>query len=984
LKFCQVELNGEARKNRDAPRHPLFLLMEKFVGAYNKCKDLKLQQEQLQADIDSQMADYYQHRLQMMRLDLLHYVDQKFPALKSDLGIMDFDDMILNIYRVLASAKEGGRQDGRYQALAIAVAKQFRAALVDEFQDTDPLQLTIFQSLFAQTQTPLFYVGDPKQAIFGFRGADIYAYYQGSDASDYQRTLKTNFRSTPALVDSVNALFSPSHRSFISEEITFDWVAAKPKKELYIEGQPPEAMQFVITESKDQKAFSKGEIEPIAISHTVQQIADILAKADTGHAYFTSEDGQKSKVNPADIAILVPTHKQAALMAEALSKQGVMSVRQGQEKVLESDAAKTVLRLMRAVADPGVEARVTELLADPLLGLTGHEIVAMKDGGPQWESLLEDYWQLKRIWTDSGFSAMFRHWLSLPDSNGTTLAQRLVDYHDGERNLTDLMHIAEIMQQRSRQQSSIKALVSWLQYAVTGNSNEDEHQLRLESDTQRVKIVTLHAAKGLEYNIVFCPFLWQGKQGIKDEIIGAHQETQAVVDFGSDYFAEAKKQANEDQLKEQLRLLYVALTRPVHRCVIFWAHVQGGGYKFTANSALAWLLYGDDSMQDNPVEKLRGKVTKMSFAEFVAGVNDFKTQAEKRQPASITGNMAAVSCLIVKESAAAKRVKLTPEAERKLSCAAVLDRYLAPSWLQTSFSGLVGNQHASVERSAHADDVPEEGTTDEGILKQNNTTEGASQPPSIFNFPRGALPGECLHSIFEHWDFTSTDKAQLKGLIADKMNRFAISTEGQREKWYEPVAQAVFGTLQKPLNERGFCLAQIAFEDRQAELEFLLAARGTLGNIHYILANPLYQLPPAFVDASKQLNDKKIQGFLTGFIDLVFKDDQDKYHVLDWKSNYLGDQTKDYAPHHIEHAMAKTHYYLQALLYLLALHRYLRQQLPHYKIEQHLGGAWYVFVRGIDIEQSSAEPASGLYYFQPPAALILALDEQLATQEVVV
>lgn len=512
-KFCQSEIDTKVKVKRDAPKHEFFVLMNAFLSTFEAYKEVRDNQKKLIAILDKA----FQYRLQVALKGLLLDIDKKFPALKSGLGMMDFDDMILSIYQALVN------DSGKF--LAIAVAKQFRAALVDEFQDTDPLQLAIFRNLFAQTRTPLFYVGDPKQAIYSFRGADIYAYYQGADASDYQRTLKTNFRSTPALVDSVNALFSPSHRSFISEEITFDWVAAKPKKELYIEGQPPEAMQFVIAESKDQKAFSKGEIEPIAISHTVQQIADILAKADTGHAYFTSEDGQKSKVNPADIAILVPTHKQAALMAEALSKQGVMSVRQGQDKVLESDAAKTVLRLMRAVADPGVEARVTELLADPLLGLAGHEIVAMKDGGPQWESLLEDYWQLKRIWTDNGFSAMFRHWLSLPDSNGTTLAQRLVDYHDGERNLTDLMHIAEIMQQRSRQRSSIKALVSWLQYAVTGNSNEDEHQLRLESDTQRVKIVTLHAAKGLEYNIVFCPFLWQGKQGIKDEIIGAHQET---------------------------------------------------------------------------------------------------------------------------------------------------------------------------------------------------------------------------------------------------------------------------------------------------------------------------------------------------------------------------------------------------------------------------------------------------------------------------
>tara|TARA_R110001599_G_scaffold67867_4_gene191389 strand:+ start:11064 stop:14831 length:3768 start_codon:yes stop_codon:yes gene_type:complete len=962
-KFSQLEIKSKLKKGKTINEYSFFTALDQLIESHNKYCEL--------------IEETFLARKQNLLVELLEYLDTQLALMKSEQGLLDFDEMMLNVYKALNG--ESG------DILARAATKQYQSALIDEFQDTDPLQLTIFQTLFAKTKTPLFYVGDPKQAIYSFRGADIYAYYQGAASTNTQQTLLTNYRSTPALVDSVNALFSTKQQSFIDNSISFDWVNSTEKKELVIVDQNESALQFVVAESEEGKPFSKGKVEPIAVANTVQQITEILAKAEKGDAYFIGCDGKKTKVRPSDIAILVPTHKQAKMFTKALSKQGVMSVRQGQDKVLKSDAAKTILRLMQAVADPSDEARVSELLADSLVGFSGNEIVSLKEQGQQWENLLEQFWQLRTVYLKSGFSTMFRHWLNSEDANGFTLPQRLVEFIDGERNLTDLMHLAEILQQRSRQQVSLKGLINWLQHAVNGNGKDDEHQLRLESDTQRVKIVTLHASKGLEYNIVFCPFLWQGKKFHESAILAAHEGEQAIVDFGSAGFEETRKQAEQDQLKEQLRLLYVALTRPVHRCVIFWAHVQYGQYVYTANSALAWLLYGDESMSDNPVEQLRDKVKLMSFNAFVEGVEAFQKEASQRHPASIENNHANISITIIKEAEKPNYVSIKTETVEGLSIGAFPMTAFYPSWLTSSFSALTAGQHASLERqqrSEHADDILEI-SADEIQAEDPSVIDSYN----IFSFPRGAMPGECLHYIFEHWDFANTNKETLKTLVADSMNRFSVAKPELRPEWYETVADAVLNTLNKPLKtadtHTGFCLTKVAAQDRQPELEFLLSARGSTDAIQKLLADPRFQLPFVFIEASKQLNHKRIQGFLTGFIDLVFKDDQGRYHVLDWKSNHLGYSSQDYAPDRIEHAMAETHYYLQALIYLLALHRYLQQQLPDYDIEQHLGGAWYAFVRGVDMNQPEDEPVNGFYQLTPSTALILALDKLLIHQEAV-
>jgi len=953
-KFSVLEINAKTKKNGSA-----------IVNEFNNRLATLFETHQQYLDL---FVTSFQFRKQMLLVELIEYANTHLQQLKFEQGLLDFDQMLLSVYNALETAQA--------DSLVSIVSGQYKAALIDEFQDTDPLQLQVFDSIFAheKSQTILFYVGDPKQAIYSFRGADIYAYYQGANNCKNQQTLLTNYRSTPGYVDSVNALFSSKYPAFIDNEIKFDWVASTPKPKLIIEGESDASLQFNLIE--DGKKLSKGDCESIAVQYTVQQINNILNKAQLGLAYFLDSNSNKVAVKPSDIAILVPTHKQAQLIAKGLKVRGISSVRQIHDTVLQGDAAQTVLRLLRAVATPKDVSCLMELLGDPLLGISGENIAALKNSANDWELIIEKFFHLNQTWKDKGFSAMFRQWLLLSINGFPTVTQYLVSVADGERLLTDLMHVSEVLQERAGVQTSIKTLVNWLQYALNGCADEDEHKLRLESEQDRVKILTLHAAKGLEFNIVFCPFLWQGKPEItksKNEVISAHINEQAVVDFGSEQFDELLDKANNEQLMESLRLLYVALTRPVHKCFLVWADVQYHQYIYTANSALAWLLYGDDKLLTNPSAMLRNKVKGFKFADIKQGVINFCETAKQRHPSHIKHNHANVAYNIVSTNDVEK-YQAQESIDKQLQISPSLSRVLFPSWYQASFSSLTSGQHASIEQLNHS-----ESDIDQSLLLEVEQENELVDEWSIFNFPRGAMPGECIHSIFEHWDFNSSDEDLLKTLVEDNLDKFAIASKEKRSHWVEPLANNILHTLSKPLNRTGFALKDVAPQDRQAEFQFLLSGRTSIRAIQSIIANPKFTVPAPFVEASKQLEPKHIQGFLVGFIDLVFKDPKGQFHVLDWKSNHLGYSYKEYAPELIEHAMAKTHYYLQAILYLLALHRYLKQQIPDYTIEKHLGGAWYVFARGIDITQDQDEIASGIYQWQPSAELIQDLDKALET-----
>jgi exodeoxyribonuclease V beta subunit len=939
--------NYKFKKGKDdlAPSHRFFELLDEALELFTKAEK------------------YYVIKSQLLRAELLDELNERLPVIKGEHSVLGFDDILLNVYNALNSTQGS--------VLAKAVSDQFQCAVIDEFQDTDPLQLLIFKTLFVETATALFLVGDPKQAIYSFRGADIFAYYDAARLVDKQLTLVTNYRSSPVLVNSVNALFSTPHQAFVTNDIVYDWVNAVNPSQLVVEDNDDASLTFAIPQTEDGKPWTSGKATPISTAYTANKIAELLGKGQEGKAFIEKNGREQSPLKPGDIAVLVSSHFQASEVKAALDQLGIASVQKTQQSVSSSIASATLLRLMKAASEPANESHIAELLCDRLFDKDAATVAALKEQDEAWDKTIAQYWALRDIWEQQGFSAMFRSWLTTEDESGQTVPERLASYAEGERHLTDLLHLAEVLQSRSREESNIHALIAWLEHALDSGGEDDEMQLRLESDSERVKISTIHASKGLEYNIVFCPFLWSGRGEPKDKVIACHdKEGNALIDFGSDDYDTHKAKAFDETLMEQLRLLYVALTRPVHRCYVVWPQVNNK----TGFSALAWLLYGDDSMTEAATNALAEKVKGLSPVAFVDGIKQLNVQASKRHP-----ELESVPVSIGYETFSGDeldlqaRLSFDDSTQESLSVATPLNRRLSLSWWQTSFSGLTQGQHADVampvELSEHCDDTA-------SLDDIDNPLEEGDKQFTIFNLPRGAHTGNALHEIFEDWDFTATNTDALDALVLNKLNTYDVGKPEERQQWVNAVSDMVLTTLALPLDGAELVLNRLPAAQRQPEMEFLMAGNMQLKQVVAVLSDPQYGLPEPFVMASQQLDAKQLNGFLIGFIDLTFQDNQGRFHVLDWKSNHLGAQANDYQTASQEVAMAASHYYLQALIYLVALHRYLKLQLVNYDPDQHLGSAWYLFVRGI-----TGQPGNGVYQLPANKRLINALDNALSARD---
>ena len=932
---------GKVKKGKEdlLPTHPFFQILD-------EANEANEQQQQL-----------FSAKLNHLRAESLAYLESTLPIIKSQLGVLGFNDMMQQVYDALTGANG--------KTLARAVNTQFKAAIIDEFQDTDPLQLKIFDSLFVQENAILFYVGDPKQAIYSFRGADIYAYFEAAKKTVKQYTLRTNYRSTPALVNSVNAIFSTEHDAFISSAIHFDWVQSINKATLQISDDKDSAVTFILANKPDGKAFSRKDADPMSCQFTASKIAEILNKAQQGKANIVK--GSKTRpIEAGDFAVLVPSHNDGNSVKEALDALNIASVRHSKDKVFSSAAATTLLRLMQAVSMPSREANIVELLGDALMGAQANDIFDLKNNDKEWEKLLAQFWSLRELWLDNGFSSMFRSWLECVDSSGKTIALRLMTLTNGERYLTDLMHLAEIVQSQSGEVASLQGLTAWLQRAISEDSDADEYQLRLESDNKRVKIVTIHASKGLEYNIVFCPFIGIGKAPKADEIVCAHHAGKSYIDFSSADHEVIQQRQHQESLMEQIRLLYVALTRPVFRLYLCWPNIKGK----SEYAALAWLIYADQTMVNDPVKMLADHVKSMTFDQFSQAVFDLQTRANKgnKEKGQAPAN---ISVHVVTEIAPEHAIDSCLANVQTLSSKQMPKRKIAASWWQSSFSGLTKNQHAHSESVVlHHDEL----SNSAEIQREEDTT--VDDAYSIFKLPSNAMTGEALHGIFEHWNYQREDDDALSALILQQLTQYNVGKAEERENWIPAVLTMVKNTLQTPLDNDQMILGELPAKQRLTEMDFLLSGCAQLSDIITLICKPEFNIPKEFVHACKQLDSKQIDGYLIGFIDLVFEDKQGRFHVLDWKSNRLGQNYHDYQAQSMIDAMAKSHYYLQAILYLVALHRHLKNSINNYDPNIHLGDAWYLFIRGIN-----GEKQQGIHQFKPPLALITAIDNALSNQQ---
>ena len=891
-KFAQSFLLERTKAGGEPPVHPLFSAVESLLASSLTLTDLVLARAMV--EIRDAVAREKRRR-----------------------GELGFDDMLSRLDEALR-----GDSGDSGETLASAIRQRFPVAMIDEFQDTDPQQYRIFRRIWRrQPETALLLIGDPKQAIYAFRGADIFTYMKarGDVAAHY--TLDTNWRSSPGMVGSVNRLFSLSDNPFMFHEIPFLPVKAAAKNKglrFTVDAADVPAMNVWLMPGD---TVGSGDYQTFMAQLCATQIRDWLSAGQRGRALLWR--GETSRpVQASDITVLVRNRLEAAQVREALQTLGIPSVYlSNRDSVFETLEAQELLWLLQAVLAPERENTLRSALATSMFGLTALDIENLNQDEQAWDALVEEFSEYRQIWRQRGVMPMLRALMT-----ARHIAENLLATRGGERRLTDILHISELLQEAASQLESEHALVRWLtQHIAEPDSNAASQQMRLESDKHLVQIVTIHKSKGLEYPLVWLPFIARFRK--QDQAFYHDRETfAAVLDLGQD---EASLElAEAERLAEDLRLLYVALTRAVWHCSLGVAPLssrKSGNSDFHL-SALGRLLQAGEAMD------AAGLAARL--ADFCHG--DIALQ--------IPGELD----LTPWQAPAATIPRLS---------ARELQRRIADDWRVTSYSGL--QQHGF---SGGQDLLPRLDVDAAGV---GEVVEEPQLTPH--QFPRGAAPGTFLHSLFEELDFTQPVP---EGWMAEK-----LQLSGFDAQWAPVLTDWLGGVLKTRLPGPDIALNQLAARDKQVEMAFYLPIAQLLTAER--LDALIRQYDPLSAD-TPPLDFRQVRGMLKGFIDLVFRH-EGRYYLLDYKSNWLGEDREAYTRPAMEQAMRAHRYDLQYQLYSLALHRYLRHRLADYDYDRHFGGVIYLFLRGMD----GQEGGQGIFTTRPVRPLIDGLDQLFAgeTQE---
>lgn len=915
-RFTSSKLEASVKKGMRAPRHAFFDLCE------------ELSARRLEA---SALADEF---LMHLRVEFLGYAARELSVRARRENTRSFDDLLESMHRALSG--------GEGSALAVSMRGRFKAALIDEFQDTDPVQYAIFRTIFGSGSI-LFLIGDPKQAIYGFRGADIFAYMRASEFVAKRHTLDVNHRAEPGLIGAVNTVFSRAENPFVFKEISFQPAVPSPLRSgegLRADGGSGAALHLWFLESREEdKSISK------------QEATSRIARAVAAEIYRLAEAGARGRARiggrallPGDIAVLTRTNDQARAVQQELFSRGVPGVLYGAESVFASREASELARLLEAIAAPGLEGGIRATLATDIFGYDGGALYELMDSEPAWDKRRADFQEYRELWARHGFIRMFRAML---EREG--VAVRLLSFPDGERRMTNLLHIAEILHRTERAlRPGMEGLVKWLHERRQDPGESDEEQLRLETDENAVKLHTVHRSKGLEYPVVFCPFLWGGSR-INARRYGSagalpvysfHDEADnnlPVLDLGSGR-EEYRRAAERELLAENLRLMYVALTRAKYRCYLAWGRINESD-----TSAPAYLFHSEG------IDRSADVLGSLSAAVKPKTSTALRREIESLAAASGGG----ISIEALPEGPAGV---YTPGAQRDagLECRAFSGR-IPRDWRISSYSSMTARRAADEAR-----DFSEEG---------GSGGEAGAGRTDIFGFPRGAGAGRLIHGIFERCDFS--DSAGHEELVAG-----IVRESGFDGRWRGPLCAMLRDVLAAPLEDgtSRFSLSTIAGSERLHELEFYFPlGHSTAHDIAGVFRAHGKGAVSDFAAGIEGLGAARLRGFMRGFIDMVFRHGE-RFYIVDWKSNHLGGAAEDYTRERMESEMRRHYYILQYHLYTVALDRYLAARLKDYAYESHFGGIFYIFVRGVGA-RSGAE--SGIYYDRPDGRLARALSECL-------
>jgi exodeoxyribonuclease V beta subunit len=921
---------------------------------------------------------------------------------KDMLHLLSPDDLLTGLQRAIS--QQAGTDDN---TLANTIRQNYPAALIDEFQDTDPVQFEVFQGIYGASQqgpdsghcdnnssdnnTELsieinqgassknnsgtiskdssrlstscwIMIGDPKQAIYAFRGADIFTYIKAKEWVDNKRhfTLATNWRSAPKLVNGINQLFENSRKGFLFEQsIPFYPVKAGQNFEgLTVQGKVVESLDFQHLCSSENLPVSASDASNQLAIATANQISHWLQLAQTDQAQIKSR-----AITAGDCCVLVRNRNEAQVIKNALSAVNVASVFLARKSVFATQIAADVLRLLKALSQPTDERLLKAALMSELFTFDAQQLDTLFNDESSWQDVLEQRFYWHQTWQKQGLIRAINQVLQ-----HFNVEQGLIKHQpDGLRRVTDLRHLTELLQQQSLQLVGEAQLIHWFENCLLEpDHNSDNQQMRLESDANLVQIITLHSSKGLEFPLVFIPFASSYKT--TQQALYHNEQQQLEVDF---LIQEQNLQkADFERLAEDIRLFYVAVTRAVYYCSIgVWNISLGKSKKVSGfgQSALGCLLMSakdqpDSHSQDNAevaitdqhisqrIQALSAKCD-LSYRHF--------TQAQSEAPQKFAT-----------QNSEAKLLQLK---------ALQLKKPVNRAWRLTSYSA-ISSQQVHLDMPAPGQDEGQDQVLnpllnpllnqeqDEALTEQSSLNSELAQNP--FSFERGANAGSFLHGVLENIDLQKPE--QLAEVITQQSIWFGIG-----EQWHDCLENWLTDVLLAPFNVEAeaeqvpetntqtpsISLSQLSVKQVKVEMEFHIPLHEVkVGDFNRIINQ-------YFKQHKRDYQFEQLNGMIKGFIDLMFEF-EGKFYVADYKSNHLGDSYDNYHYSAMEQAMTGHDYHLQAILYTLALHRWLKHKLPNYDYNTHVGGAYYLFIRGM----SQVVPGNGVYFVLPEKAMIEALD----------
>ncbi|MGV8908429.1 MAG: UvrD-helicase domain-containing protein [Propionicimonas sp.] len=874
---------------------------------------------------------------------------------KLRLGVFSFDDQLLRL-----------RDSLRGPAAAARLARlraRCEVVLVDEFQDTDPVQWEILQTAFAG-HVPLVLIGDPKQSIYAFRGADVVAYTDAVRAATEQYSLGENHRADAGVVRGVNALF---HNATLGDGIGVPPVTASHQTSRLVTaaGSPWTAPIRLRCVTGDEP-LRAAEARILIIDDLTAELIGLL-NSDAR----VVEAGATRPLEARDVAILVSTNKRGQQVVDALTLAGVPVAFSGADSIFVTDAAQDWLVLLRALEQPRRAAVRAAILTDFVGGNLTGLATADEEQLTAWSGLLQGW---SRVLANQGVAALFAAVQAETSAGGGSLAERVLRRPRGERDLTDYRHLAEILHAQHSDGLRGQALVAWLAEAVARGSASSDRVRRLETDRHAVQIMTVHKAKGLQFPVVLLPEaadLWVPDND-EDNCLAFHSDGIRVLDLGgrdAPGRAERLRAHAAEQAEDRLRSLYVAVTRAQSQLTMWWSRTRVN----TESSPLHRMLFRRRDSLGSP---------EPSYPVDCPPGDGHPGGLDWLAPAGI----------LVEECLPVATSRLTPDSDRpqRLSLAR-FDRGIDQLWRRTSYSGLTEAVHArpplALTAEAVVDDEPAE------PISMPGSAAGLVSP--MADLPGGAAFGSLVHQVLENLDWHAPHPSDEAALA----ERLLVATTSAAQRYPVPgvtpeaLGAAMLPSLLTSLGPLtgGLPLAGIPVADRLSELNFEFAlgnpsTRTTLLAVSELLArwlpadDPLAAYPAEL--AQPQLSGQVLRGFLTGSIDSVLRIPSatgPRFVVVDYKTNRLGPAELTLG-HYDEPAMVaemiRTHYPLQAILYCVALHRFLFSRLPDYDPATHLGGVGYLFVRGMG--GRSAGAGTGVFTWRPPAGLVVELSDLLA------